>query len=471
MPPSLTVHFEPILKTKSPKLTEEEIQQRVASIEQSIRSNAYNFASVTKRTFTQKTSGIKKRRYIYSFQPGSDEYYICEYLKERLNKAFNISYPNRDRIIRKFFDILPSLKDINDFTIVKFDFKDFFESITSKAIFDKHIKDSSLLWRNEKDILEILCSQIKRCHAGIQTSNALVELSSQHFDQKLKSTLFKYGLIYYERYVDDVLIVLSHHISETEVKKHINLSIEEAFPKCNVKCNSQKYLYVSRRLIANTIAANTPYSCEFSFLGYYFVLNCAVKVNQKQPKIEILVGISKSKREKFEARAKRLFQKYEKDALNPTVCPRKNLELLRQRIKAMSCRVVYKISRTRFNASSRSSKWISKGIVSAYSELRNRDNLEPKTERFLKNVYNDLLRSISTQVRIPYFFSTGRNGVSAYNLFSCLERNRTMLLVDKIGSNINSIVTEIQKIDPTYCGDNKTYSEIVLDYLEKLKMP
>ena len=49
----------------------------------------------------------------------------------------------------------------------------------------------------------------KNCSAGFPTSNLMAELISKDFDVELKANLSKYGVIYFERYVDDGFIILN----------------------------------------------------------------------------------------------------------------------------------------------------------------------------------------------------------------------------------------------------------------------
>ena len=49
---------------------------------------------------------------------------ICHYLKKCLDKVFKIEYASRSKIINLLFNTIPALKNMNDFVIIRADFKE-----------------------------------------------------------------------------------------------------------------------------------------------------------------------------------------------------------------------------------------------------------------------------------------------------------------------------------------------------------
>lgn len=96
---------------------------------------------------------------------------------------------------------------MKNFTIVKFDFKDYFNSVSSIYTFEKYIK-SNLSNRQEIDLLENFVYKTKYAYAGLPTSNAIAEIIAKEFDSIIRYTFSGKGLIFYERYIDDSILIL-----------------------------------------------------------------------------------------------------------------------------------------------------------------------------------------------------------------------------------------------------------------------
>ena len=141
----------------------------------------------------------------------SAENIICHYIKRQVDKVFKIKYASRSKIINGLFNTLPVIKDMNDFVIIRADFKSFFDSVLTKHVYDKYIR-CSMLPRGDKDILEQYISQFKYCYAGLCMSNGMTEIVCRDFDKHMRAKLEKYGVFFYERYVDDMLIMLNSYI-------------------------------------------------------------------------------------------------------------------------------------------------------------------------------------------------------------------------------------------------------------------
>ena len=156
-----------------------------------IECESYDFATVNKELFTQG----KKKRYIYSFDALSTENIICHYIKKQVDKVFKIKYASRSKIINGLFNTLPVIKDMNDFVIIRADFKSFFDSVLTKHVYDKYIR-CSMLPREDKDILEQYVLKFKYCYAGLCLSNGMTEIVCRDFDKHVRAKLEKYGVFF-----------------------------------------------------------------------------------------------------------------------------------------------------------------------------------------------------------------------------------------------------------------------------------
>ena len=340
------------------------------------------------------------------------------------------------------FNTIPVLKNMNDFVIIRADFKSFFDSVLSRFVYEKYVLPS-LLHRGDKDILEKYIDEFKYCYAGLCLSNGMTEIVCRDFDKRLKAKLTAYGVFFYERYVDDMLIMLNNYISQDEIIDIINKTINETFGICPVKLSTSpgKFSYISRRGLA---AAQ-----KFNFLGYEFF------INELSGKISFQYGIAEKKRNRYSNIIERAFVQY---AVN------QNEELLRQRLKIFSSRVV--IARQLMGTSF---DWLTKGVIANYNELRNyTEYLHSDTEEFLKNLYYVLLRKY--HLKRPYFISKRHDEQSMYNLFSNMKRNRTLLFEQSIGIPQEVLLDWMLRIDPSYSSRGKDYYRIVVEYLEKIKI-
>lgn len=403
-----------------------------------VENETFDFSIAVKEVFTQN----RKRRVIYHYPKLSVENFICHYLKKHLDKVFKIKYASRSKIINLLFNTISALKNMNDFVIIRADFKSFFDSVLSRFVYEKYVL-SSLLPREDKDILEKYIGEYKYCYAGLCLSNGMTEIVCRDFDKKLKAKLTSYGVIFYERYVDDMLIMLNSYVSQNEIMNVINETISETFGTCPVKLNTSpgKFSYISRRGLSA--------SQGFNFLGYEFF------INESNGKISFQYGITQKKRKRYSNIIERAFAQY---AVNH------DEELLRQRIKIFSSRVVIarQLMETSFD-------WLTKGVIANYNELRNyTDYLHGDTKYFLENLYYGLLRKY--HLKRPYFIPKNCNEKSMYNLLDNMMRNRTLLFEKNIGIPQEVLVNWILKIDASYSSQGKNYYRIVIDYLEKIKI-
>lgn len=430
--------------------SEETLDANVKAAVAVIDKGSYDFSNYTKQLFTRNG----KKRQIYMFEALSVENILCHYLKSEIDNAFHVKYASRSKIIHLLFNSLPTIKDMNDFVIIRADFKDFFNSILTKHVFDEYIRDS-VISRADKDILGQYVSVFEYCYAGLCLSNEMAEIVCRDFDRLIKARLEKYGVFFYERYVDDMFIMLKSYMSKDEFLQVTDAVIREVFGRCPVHLSMEpdKFSFITCRELqqsATTISAGTATE-KLTFLGYEFFIDCA---GSEPHSISFRYGISEKKRERYRHLIEPAFLDYVRYG---------NEELLRQRIKLFSARVV--ISRSLGN---NRVEWLTNGITANYGELRYHiDELDSATEAYLKTLFTDILseRGVST----PYYLTTVGDQNSVYNLYSNLTRNRSIVFDKKIGVQRQDLVRWIRKIDPTYSDDNKQYYRIVMEYFELLK--
>lgn len=163
-------------------LTEDEIDDWCEACRYAIQTETYDFSSFSREVYSQ--SG--KKRVIYSFPKLSVENMLSHYLKQQLDRAFHIKYASRSKIINLLFNTLVATKNMNDFVIVRADFKSFFDSVKSEYVYEKYILPS-IIKREDKQLLEKYVENFKYCYAGLCLSNGMTEIVCKDFDIVLKA--------------------------------------------------------------------------------------------------------------------------------------------------------------------------------------------------------------------------------------------------------------------------------------------
>lgn len=425
-------------------LTEDEIDDWCEECRYAIQTETYDFSSFSREVYSQ--SG--KKRVIYSFPKLSVENMLSHYLKQQLDRAFHIKYASRRKIINLLFNTLVATKNMNDFVIVRADFKSFFDSVKSEYVYEKYILPS-IIKREDKQLLEKYVENFKYCYAGLCLSNGMTEIVCKDFDIVLKARLSEYGVFFYERYVDDMLIMFNNYISENRIKNIIRETIIEVFGSCPVRLSSSpgKFSYISRR--------NLVSSQNFNFLGYEFFILKTVN-GRRDEIIDFEYGIAEKKRTKYSNMIERAFINYKLTG---------NDEVFRQQLKIFSSRVVIarQILGSNFD-------WLTKGVIVNYNELQNVCHyLNVDTKTFLSDLFYQLLRKYD--IKRPYFLpKRTSNEESIYNLYSNMKRNRSLLFEESIGVPKEVVLEWIHKIDPFYSAYGKDYYRIVVEYLEMIKI-
>ncbi len=425
-------------------LTEDEIDDWCEECRYAIQTETYDFSSFSREVYSQ--SG--KKRVIYSFPKLSVENMLSHYLKQQLDRAFHIKYASRSKIINLLFNTLVATKNMNDFVIVRADFKSFFDSVKSEYVYEKYILPS-IIKREDKQLLEKYVENFKYCYAGLCLSNGMTEIVCKDFDIVLKARLSEYGVFFYERYVDDMLIMFNNYISENRIKNIIRETIIEVFGSCPVRLSSSpgKFSYISRR--------NLVPSQNFNFLGYEFFILKTVN-GRRDEIIDFEYGIAEKKRTKYSNMIERAFINYKLTG---------NDEVFRQQLKIFSSRVVIarQILGSNFD-------WLTKGVIANYNELQNVCHyLNVDTKTFLSDLFYQLLRKYD--IKRPYFLpKRTSNEESIYNLYSNMKRNRSLLFEESIGVPKEVVLEWIHKIDPFYSAYGKDYYRIVVEYLEMIKI-
>lgn len=304
------------------KRTEEAIEIIANDAIESLKNRTFDFKSFLHLDLNQNG----KHRQVIMYKPFSPEELLCIFLKRVLDRKFHISYPNRNEYIRTLFDTAAAIKDMSDYTIFKFDFSDFFNTVSSEYVYHKYIQSASLE-RYQDKLMANFVNATKYTFAGLNTSNILCEIIARDFDQRLVQRFSKQGIILYKRYIDDGIMILNRYVEQNDCLEIVNDVIKEVFlspqdsklSPCKTALNLSKVRYIAGRCLA----VGGP-SEAFDFLGYEFELKKILTRQQKQ-KTEFRYGITQAKIDKYTQKIEDIVKEY-------VLSPQKDIELLRHRM-------------------------------------------------------------------------------------------------------------------------------------------
>lgn len=446
-------------------ITQEELDDAVNRAKEALKTGSLDFSRVESLVLTQ--DGHTRHVYRYSDML-APENVICQCLKQLLDKVFRIRYPNRNKMVKTLFNTLPAVVQMSAFTIVKFDFKNYFNSLSATYVYEKFLKNR-LSFRKDADLIKKFVEETQYTYAGLSTSNAMAEIAASAFDCAVHQRFSQSGLIYYERYIDDSILVLNRNWESPKIQSILEQVLQEIFhdaqikygKPCKTSFNMKKFCCVSEKNLSQK-------HIKINYLGYEF--DFSIQDLEKR-KVELTYGITEEKRKKYCRRVGKLIKLYN-DPASPDY---RDVELLRQRLRAFTSRVVYVSKYSSGNV------WKVKGFISNYSELRyfeDNKTLEKNTVDFLKNM---VIREFQSQRNpIPYFltmYTTSdrekRNAASGYDLYKNMKSNRTLLFVEGIGYDYDALQKLCQKVHIRPIDSNgirKSYNELVKEYLIRMKV-
>ena len=406
-----------------------------------LESGNYDFSTFDSIGLKQ---GVKKR-HVKMYRLFSTENILCQYIKQILDRRFKVKYPNRNKAVHALFDFLKAVKQMSEFTIIKFDFKDYFNSVSSVYVFEKYIKEQ-MKDRAETELISTFTNQTKYSYAGLRTSNLFSEIIAKNFDEIIQQVFSKHGLLFFERYIDDTIIVLNQHLEQAICDRILNDALQEIYydtsisttVPCKTRFNASKFKMITRRSLTAT-------SSSIDFLGYEFFFKTSAN-----GKVIMHYGITAEKQRKYNDRIDKIIEDYKQN---------NDVEILRHRILAFASRTVYVSKKYSSNV------WKTKGFINNYGELRfliDTPLLHPDTEAFLKNMIEDaFLRNVVT---LP-FFLMGAINRRGYNLLKNMADNRTLVLVEHVGYDKAGLEKLCAQIGIASSG--KGYGDLVREYLIK----
>lgn len=370
------------------------------------------------------------------------EYYLSKSLNKLVTTKTKLLFANRNKILLGLFNTLKSINNFVDYTIIRFDFSKYFDSISSLYVYNKYL-DILDFTKEQKCCLKQYVSSIKYCTAGLPLSNTFAEIIGQAFDFEIKKTFS--GILYYARYVDDGILIVNQKLSCDNAKNLLNKIIETVFYDKSIPGYEHNKTKIDYNKKFNCITYDDR-NRSFDYLGYLINLTY---INNK---LDVELGITSQKRNKYCNKTKNLIKEYSN-----------NPEKLRIILKLFSRRIVYTILKN-----NDVKRWISKGLIYNYKDLFFfGDDIDHNTKIFLRSLYNKCFAEL--QIDIPYYLKDPKSSCG-YNLFYCLQHNKTFILDKNIGIKEDDLNSLLEIVSPEYDLKNKKYHEKVKQLLIECKI-
>lgn len=410
-----------------------ELALEYAKEESEIKNSLYNKVITTPYV----TKNINSRVVIDKSKINIEEQITLDYYKLLLNRYCNLRFPNRSYIMAEIMNIVPDLHRYHAYTIYKFDFKDFFNTISSKKSF-AYICDELDLKTFEYEFLKKYTRVINELIPGIGLHNTLVEVVGRKFDLEIKKT-FQEGCLYYARYVDDCILILDEKIDREKIEKVILRLMKQCFGNKS-KINYDKTDYY------NSSCTNI----KFDYLGYEF------KTGQLA-KSEFKFGIAQSKLEKYINVIKDIVIEYKVT---------KDIEVLSYKLELLFKRVVYYGVRKNSNKY----RWQVRGISDSYKELKRFMKNSKDFKRITRGTENFFTREVERVFRINRVAMPAKikNQLKNNKFTSCFLNNKTLLLHQKIGLTHNKLKQKLRTFDNSNL-ENDSYNELANKLLSIIK--
>lgn len=197
--------------------------------------------------------------------------YLCQNLlirnlNKNILKAYRLQSANRNVISRQLLQLLN--KNVQ-FNILRKDVRHFFESIQPSKVMEQ-LKEEGRITIQTIDLLDGLLNETSRLGAqglprGLSISSGLSEYFMRKYDYEF---IRLEGLLYYCRFVDDMLFVSSSVLDVNDIQEKVN----QALGCLEIQENEEK----KQSLTSDDLKGGKP----FDFLGYQFkFVDNAIKVD------------------------------------------------------------------------------------------------------------------------------------------------------------------------------------------------
>ena len=376
------------------------------------RQNNYKLCKF-KKTAVYFDYNHKKRLFFHYGNGISTEKVVIKAVCGAIENKTNSKPKNKKYITSKLFEAIKKLD--KNFTIVVFDMKNFFESVSTQYCYESYIKNLELC-DEMHNIAKKYVSLFPYCVQGVALSNVFANIAANELDEKIKASLADFDVLFYGRFVDDGYIVLNKFVDEKDIfekiincVKQMNIQSKNLGIKFNnkLKLNLKKFKCISNKQLGN-----------FCCLGYeFFVDNNGISI-----------GISKQKQTDIENKIKRLISQ------NYT-----NQNKLRILLKFNCQKICY--SKTL----GEKKIWFKEGLIEKYELLKcMSDKIESGTKCFFENLYVNCFNSLNLE--IPKYLKC-QDTDNGFNLYYNLIKQKTTTIDKECGIKKEKLISYLKQLE------------------------
>ncbi len=225
---------------------------------------------------------IPGKKSLYLVKDSPDHFFVMKQIQNNMSRLFGVKQSNRFEIVSQ---VKMLLSDGFPKYVLRTDIDDFYESIPHESLLAK-INGNNLLTHYSRKIIrqiltgyKVLSGNTAGIPRGVGISAYLAELYMRDIDRLIVSLK---GLIYYARYVDDIIIIFAPLVDEKQrdYKKEIAKIVEEKF---KLKLNEDKTFDFDLR--------SSSRQFELEYLGYrIFFGDGKIKTRLTQKKVDKYKG-------------------------------------------------------------------------------------------------------------------------------------------------------------------------------------
>jgi hypothetical protein len=235
-------------------------------------------ADILKKNFriTLQKVVTKNGKEAYKISNDSASYFVIKQIQYNIKRLYKIQQGNRYNIICQLRSLM---KDSFPKYIIRTDIKKFYESISRNSLLNKINKEHLLAMTSKKIIQQVLMSYKDLSHndigipRGIGISAYLSEIYMRDFDKKIRSHP---EIIFYARYVDDMVIVFSPKLN-SNTTNFLSQIMSEA-EKLDLTLNSNK----TKTLDLRNLDLKNPQKDDLDYLGYRFCKDKTIQMGTEK---------------------------------------------------------------------------------------------------------------------------------------------------------------------------------------------
>ena len=266
----------------------EVIEQRLEAVSKTINSRKFSFN-------IEKLAYQKNNKDVFVTKNDAASFFAEKQIQKNIKYTYSVKQADRDLIVPQLRSILQD--DFPKF-VIKTDIESFYETIDRDLLIAK-LNENPILSLSTRKLIARLLREYEKISGhkkgiprGVGISAYLSELYLKEFDQKIENLD---NLIYYARYVDDIVVVIAPKPDE---------KIEDYFKKLSEFIGNDK-LKLKREKSDWFCYPGEKQKIQFDYLGYNFDKHGG----------RFGLGISKKKKKKYEDRVLSSIEKYAKQSI------------------------------------------------------------------------------------------------------------------------------------------------------------